>query len=206
MIKGSLYIISAASGTGKTSLTEALVNTIDNLKISISYTTRPLRATEIDGKNYFFVTPDKFESLIAKQEFLEYAKVFDYYYGTSTSFVKKQLDAGIDLILEIDWQGARLIKAQLECTSIFLLPPSWLELKTRLEKRKRESEELINKRLATARSEISHYKEFDYIVINDKFESALLDLQQIIKSQRLKLSQQSVKYHSLIAELLSVTI
>ena len=199
--KGILYIVAAASGTGKTSLAEALTKTVDNIKISISHTTRQIRANERTGQNYFFVTPEEFESLIEKNAFLEYAQVFDHYYGTSRKWVEEQLNMGIDVVLDIDWQGARLVREQIQCVSIFLLPPSSAELRLRLERRKREDSQIIEQRLATASSEIAHYKEFDYVVINDKFENALADLQTIVQSQRLRLRYQTEKYATLIEEL-----
>ena|SRR3989304_7665799 len=200
--KGILYIVAAASGAGKTSLAEALTKTVDNIKISISHTTRQIRANERTGQNYFFVTPEEFESLIEKNAFLEYAQVFDHYYGTSRKWVEEQLNMGIDVVLDIDWQGARLVREQIQCVSIFLLPPSSAELRLRLERRKREDSQIIEQRLATASSEIAHYKEFDYVVINDKFENALADLQTIVQSQRLRLRYQTEKYATLIEELI----
>lgn len=205
MNRGTLYIIAAASGTGKTSLTDALVKTVENITISISSTTRPVRANEQDGQHYFFVSPQEFQQLIAKQEFLEYAQVFNHYYGTSRNWVERQLNMGVDVILDIDWQGARWVREQVDCVSIFLLPPSGAELRMRLERRKRESTEIIEQRLARAGSEITHYKEFDYIIINDKFENALADLQHIVLSQRLRLSYQLIKQQTLIGELLKTT-
>ncbi len=200
--KGTLYIIAAASGTGKTSLAEALARTLEKIKISVSHTTRPIGANEKADLSYFFVTKAEFEKLIAKQAFLEYANVFGYYYGTSKKAVEDHLHAGFDVILDIDWQGARLVRERIACTTIFLLPPSYAELRTRLEKRKREDSLIIEERLAEARSEISHYKEFDYLIINDKFEDALLDLQAIIRSERLRLKNQAAKYNNLLKELL----
>lgn len=199
--KGTLYIIAAASGTGKTSLAKALAQTVENIKVSISHTTRSMRASEKADQHYFFVTPQEFESLIKQQAFLEYAQVFGHYYGTSRKAVEKQLKAGFDVILDIDWQGARQVREQIECVSIFLLPPSNKELRLRLEKRKREDSHIIEERFAAANSEISHYKEFDYVIINDKFEAALLSLQTIVYSERLRLKNQIVKYNSLIKEL-----
>jgi len=183
--KGTLYIIAGASGTGKTSLANMLSQTIRDIKVSVSHTTRSLRNNEKDGAHYFFVTKEEFELLVNQDTFLEHAQVFGYYYGTSRLFVEKQLSAGIDVILDIDWQGAKQVRSQIECTSIFLLPPSFAELKVRLERRKREGVDIIEQRLALARFEISHYKEFDYVIINDKFEDALADLQAIVRSKRL---------------------
>ncbi len=202
MNKGTLYIIAAASGTGKTSLTEALARTVENIKISVSHTTRPIRANEKANQHYFYVTAPEFEELIKKQAFLEYAHVFGHYYGTSRQAIEESLNAGFDVILDIDWQGARQVRERIACTTIFLLPPSYAELRLRLEKRKREDSQVIEERLAAASSEISHYKEFDYVVINDKFEDALLDLQAIIRSHRLRLNSQTAKHNSLIQELL----
>lgn len=200
--KGTLYIIAAASGTGKTSLAKALEVAIDNIKISISHTTRPVRNGEIANQDYFFASKEEFEDLITKQEFLEHAIVFDNYYGTSRNWVESQLSLGIDVILDIDWQGAQSIRKQIDCTSIFLLPPSRSELRLRLEKRKREDIKIIDYRMAAASSEIIHCKEFDYIVINDRFEGALANLVSIISSKRLERVHQMQKYAALIDDLI----
>jgi len=200
--KGTLYIIAAASGTGKTSLAKALITTIDNIKISISHTTRPVRNGEIANQDYFFIANKEFEDLISKQEFLEHATVFGNYYGTSKNWVESQLEQGCDVILDIDWQGAQLIRKQINCTSIFLLPPSRTELRMRLEKRKREDIEIIDSRMALASQEIIHCKEFDYIVINDRFEGALADLASIINSKRLERAHQMQKHAALIDDLI----
>lgn len=200
--KGTLYIIAAASGTGKTSLSNALATMVENIRISTSYTTRAIRAGEVANKNYFFVDEVTFESLIKQKEFLEYAQVFGQYYGTSRKWVETQLNAGVDVILDIDWQGAQQVRSQISCVSIFLLPPSRAELRLRLEKRKRDDAKIIENRLAAASSEIAHCKEFDYIVINDKFEGALEDLKAIVYSKRLQYEHQIKKYDMLIAELL----
>jgi guanylate kinase len=200
--KGTLYIIAAASGTGKTSLSQALSQSVESIKISVSHTTRPIRSNEQDGKHYFFTTPEKFKLLIHQEAFLEYAQLFNYYYGTSIQFVEEQLNAGFDIILNIDWQGARQVKSKIKCTSIFLLPPSVAELRIRLEKRNREGADIIKQRLASARFEISHYKEFDYVIINDKFENALADLRAIVHSKKLLLYHQIIKHNRLLKELL----
>ncbi|MEI8055566.1 MAG: guanylate kinase [bacterium] len=201
-IKGTLYIIAAASGTGKTSLAKALATTLENIKISISYTTRSVRSGEVANQDYFFADATTFESLIKQKEFLEHARVFNQYYGTSRQWVETQLNAGIDVILDIDWQGAKQVRKQINCISIFLLPPSRAELRLRLEKRKREDAKIIENRLAAASGEIAHCKEFDYIVINDKFEDALKDLKAIIHSKRLQYEHQAKKHDMLIKELL----
>jgi len=201
-LKGTLYIIAAASGTGKTSLAKALSATVENTRISISYTTRPIRVGETTNQDYFFVDVETFESLIKQKEFLEHARVFGQYYGTSRQWVETQLNAGIDVILDIDWQGAKQIRQQINCVSVFLLPPSRAELRLRLEKRKREDAKIIEDRLAAASNEIAHCKEFDYIIINDKFEDALEDLKAIVHSKRLQYEHQIKKHDMLIKELL----
>ena len=202
--RGTLYIIAAASGTGKTSLARALAQKTDNIKISISHTTRPIGAKEEANRHYFYVTMEQFEELIRRDSFLEYARVFNnYYYGTSREFVEQQLASGIDIILDIDWQGARQVREKMACQTIFLLPPSKTELRQRLEKRQREDSRLIAERLRIASSEISHYQEFDYIIINDNFDSALADLEAIVRANRLLLAKQQLKYRALLADLAS---
>lgn len=200
---GSIYIIAAASGTGKTSLVNELVKSFDNLVASISYTTRGKRSDEQNGKNYFFISIEEFERMIVNQEFLEYAKVFGDYYGTSRNWIENRINKGMDVILEIDWQGARQIKKLLPDTiSIFILPPSLQELRSRLETRKQDNATIIDKRLSQAGKEISHCKDFDYIVVNDKFEEALADLRSIIRSQQLRKHIQLEKQHKLLTELM----
>ena len=201
-LAGNVYIIAAASGSGKSSLAAELSKTMPDLVVSISHTTRPIKPGELDGKHYYFVTKEKFRELIDKGDFLEYAEVFGNYYGTSRKIVEKQLLSGKDLILDIDWQGARLARERLPCTSIFLLPPSMSELALRLKSRKRDSDQVIAVRMSLASKEISHYKEFDYVVINDKFEEALGDLQAIVRSKRLALASQLARHHKLIASFL----
>ena len=199
--KGTLYIIAAASGTGKSSLAQALAQKLPDVKISISHTTRPIRAGELANEHYFFVTKREFEELMKQGEFLEYAFVFGNHYGTSKSLIDQYLSSGIDVILDIDWQGARQIREKTECITIFLLPPSKKELRNRLEKRNRESRQIINERMQAATAEISHYKEFDYLVINDNFDDALCSLETIIRAQRLLLKNQRPKLRMLLDEL-----
>lgn len=202
---GTLYIIAAASGTGKTSLAKALEQSLANIKISISHTTRPMRVQETANQSYFFIDDPAFERMIAERAFLEYAKVFGYYYGTSRAFVDEQLNQGRDVILDIDWQGAAQIKKLYpQSESIFLLPPSKEELRRRLNKRKRDDVETIENRLNLASSEISHAHEFDYIVINDNFDLALKDLQTIVLANRLRRNSQLEKYAVLLKELLKL--
>jgi len=199
---GTLYILSAASGTGKTSLSKGLVASLDNIKISISHTTRPIRAGEQADQSYFFIDEPTFIDMIEKNAFLEHAKVFGYYYGTSHQWVNEQLQNGIDVILDIDWQGAQIIRKQMSCISIFLLPPSREALRERLMNRKREDANIIEDRLVAASSEIAHYHEFDYIIVNDKFELALDELRTIVKAQRLHFTAQAQRNKKLIENLL----
>ncbi|MBN2689941.1 MAG: guanylate kinase [Gammaproteobacteria bacterium] len=201
---GTLYIVAAASGTGKTSLVTMLVESLNNIIVSVSHTTREPRHGERDEEDYFFIGNNQFEEMIAHDEFLEHAKVFDNYYGTTKSWVNEKLQQGIDVILEIDVQGFQQIKEQnLECVTIFILPPSFEELKKRLEKRAKDSDEIIKKRLKTAHKEISCAQEFDYIVVNDRFDIALVDLRSIIRSHRLKSNIQLTKHRELFNNLIN---
>ncbi len=179
--KGKLFIISAPSGAGKTSLVKALIESTPSVVVSVSHTTRDMRPGEIDGKDYFFVQYDKFLQMVKKNEFLEYAKVFDHFYGTSQASVEQLLEQGLNVILEIDWQGAEQVSARIQSAqSIFILPPSKAELETRLQGRGQDSKEVIARRMLDAESEISHYSEFDYIVLNDDFDDALRDLTALV--------------------------
>ena len=181
--KGTLFIIAAPSGAGKTSLVRALLASSHNIVASISYTTRPKRPGECDGVDYHFVDRDTFRKLIQAGDFLEYAQVFDHYYGTSRTQVLEQLDKGLDVILEIDWQGAQQVRRAIANTvSIFILPPSRQALEDRLVSRKQDSEEVVKRRLQDAMTEISHYDEFDYVVVNDDFDATLNEMLAIIKS------------------------
>jgi guanylate kinase len=179
--RGRLFVIAAPSGAGKTSLVRALMAREPGLRFSISYTTRPQRPTEQHGRDYFFVGKDEFEQMVANGEFLEHARVFDNYYGTARRQVEEALSAGQDLILEIDWQGAAQIRTALpECISIFILPPSRPELERRLRGRGTDSEEVIQRRLRDAASDMTHWREFDHVVVNDDFSHALVQLQQVV--------------------------
>jgi len=174
-------VIAAPSGAGKTSLVRALMEREAGLRFSISYTTRPQRPTEQHGRDYFFVGRDEFERMVANGELLEHARVFDNYYGTSRRQVEEALAAGQDLILEIDWQGAAQIRAALpECISIFILPPSRPELERRLRGRGTDSEGVIQRRLRDAASDMTHWREFDHVVVNDDFGRALAQLQDVV--------------------------
>ena len=178
--RGRLFVIAAPSGAGKTSLVRALMEREPSLRFSISYTTRQQRPTETHGRDYFFVSRDEFEAMVERGEFLEHARVFDNYYGTARAQVEASLAAGQDLILEIDWQGAQQIRRQLpECISIFILPPSRGELERRLRGRGTDAEEVIQRRLRDAAADMTHWAEFDYVVVNDDFAQALVELQAI---------------------------
>lgn len=201
----TLYIVSAPSGAGKTSLVRALVEKTDNLIISISYTTRQKRPSETDGVNYHFVSVEKFQTMIEQNEFLEYAKVFGYLYGTSKAWISTQLEKNKDVVLEIDWQGAQQIKKIFpDSVSIFVVPPSLETLETRLKSRGQDSSEVIQQRMKQASAECRHLVDFHYLVINDDFETAVRDLRTIVNSHRLKLSVQQKKYPKLIENLISL--
>ena len=180
--RGSLFVIAAPSGAGKTSLVKTVLDRDPGLKVSISHTTRKPRPHERDGEHYHFVTTDEFKRLVAADQFLENAQVFDNFYGTSRAGVEALRSAGHDVILEIDWQGAQQVrKAQPDCRTIFILPPSRAELEARLRNRKTDSEEVIARRLRDAEADMSHYAEFDYVVVNDKFEKAADELLGILR-------------------------
>lgn len=201
--KGQLYIIAAPSGAGKTSLVSALLESLNDLCVSISHTTRPQREGEQDGENYFFTDAAEFKRMEAAGEFLESAEVFGHFYGTTRKWVNETLAQGQDVILEIDWQGARQIRELMpETVGIFIVPPSLEALKERLTVRAADDERVIQSRMAQARAEISHYDEFDYLVVNDVFETALKELKGILNAQRLRLGRQQVKFRDLLQGLL----
>ena len=203
-MSGTLYIISAPSGAGKTSLVNALVKTLDNVKVSISHTTRQKRPDETDGVNYHFVSTAKFQEMMEKGGFLEYAQVFGNKYGTSEAWVEETLSRDIDVVLEIDWQGAQQIRhIKPDALGIFILPPSREALEMRLQGRGQDDDEVIARRMEESIEEISHYVEYQYVVINDDFDTALKDLETIIASQRLALSAQVDRNPKLISSLLS---
>ena len=179
--RGRLFVVAAPSGAGKTSLVRALMEREPGLRFSISYTTRRQRPSEQHGRDYFFVDREEFDRMVAAGEFLEHAQVFDNRYGTARRVVEEALAAGQDLILEIDWQGARQVRAALpECVSVFILPPSRVELERRLRGRGTDSEEVIRRRLRDAASDMTHWDEFDYVVVNDDFDKALGELCAIV--------------------------
>ncbi|HEU4653059.1 MAG TPA: guanylate kinase [Steroidobacteraceae bacterium] len=182
--RGHLFVIAAPSGAGKTSLVRALIKRMPELRFSISYTTRKQRATEQHGRDYFFVDPERFKHMIAAGEFLEYAQVFDNHYGTSRAQVEQHLIQGENVLLEIDWQGAQQIRrAMPEHKSIFILPPTRAALEQRLRSRQTDSEEVIARRLRDSIADMSHWKEFDYVVVNDDFERATDDLCAIVSGR-----------------------
>jgi guanylate kinase len=201
---GTLYILSAPSGAGKSSLLRALLDALgDAVAISVSHTTRKPRPGEIDGRDYHFVDLATFQVMVDEGAFLEHARVFDNHYGTSRPAVERQLSAGQDVILEIDWQGARLVRKLMpESTGIFILPPSRETLRERLQGRGQDDAAVIERRMRDAISEMSHYHEYDYLVINDVFERALEDLVAILRSCRLRLAKQSQGQSVLLRALL----
>ena len=204
---GNLYVVAAPSGTGKTTLVKALVESTSTIIVSISHTTRPKRSNEMHGIHYYFIDVSTFEKMISQHEFLEHAIIFGHHYGTSKSMVEETLAKGIDVILEIDWQGHQQIKQLFrDAIGIFILPPSMTDLRERLIKRNQDDPKIIQKRLADVKEAISHINEFNYVVINDDFTTALHDLKTITEAERLRLPQQAKKFSHLIASLLDIKI
>jgi guanylate kinase len=181
---GRLYVIAAPSGAGKTSLVKALMQREPRLRFSVSYTTRTPRPSEVDGRDYHFVTQSRFQAMVERDELLEYAKVFDNFYGTGLHAVQSALEGGELLLLEIDWQGARQVRARVPgAHSIFILPPTRRALEERLRARSTDSEQVIRRRLGDAAEDLTHWSEFDYVVVNDQFERALNDLVAIVEGR-----------------------
>jgi guanylate kinase len=204
MERGRLYVVSAPSGAGKTSLVKALMEREPRIRFSVSYTTRKPRPNEIPGRDYHFVTMERFAEMVAHGEFLEHARVFDNCYGTGVRAVEEALSIGEQLLLEIDWQGARQVRTRLpEARSIFILPPSRGSLEHRLRARSTDSDEVIQRRLKDAAQDIAHWTEFDYVVINDRFEQALADLQAIVEDRGGGLIAQRPEVAGFAAELLT---
>ena len=182
--RGALFVIAAPSGAGKTTLVKAVLDRDPKLKVSVSHTTRKQRPTEVPGRDYNFVTVDEFKRLIEKKEFLEHAQVFDNFYGTGRAQVEALRNAGHDVILEIDWQGAQQVrKAQPDCKTVFILPPSRVELEARLRNRKTDSDAVIERRLRDSIADMSHYAEFDRVIVNDDFETAVRQLLEILSGR-----------------------
>ncbi|HLY52943.1 MAG TPA: guanylate kinase [Steroidobacteraceae bacterium] len=204
MKRGRLYVISAPSGAGKTSLVKALLDAEPRLRLSISHTTRTRRPTEIEGREYYFVSKAQFEQLVERHEFLEHARVFDNDYGTSRGFVEAELAQGHDVLLEIDWQGAQQVRRALsDCVSIFVLPPARASLAERLARRATDTGEVIRRRLRDAAGDMSHCREFDYAVVNDDFDRAVADLKRIIEGRGEELRSDRPELEPLLAELLA---
>jgi len=202
MKQGTLFIVTAPSGAGKTSLVNELLHQIKNLLVSVSHTTRPIRPGETNGKNYHFIDERRFLSMLSNGDFLETADVYGYKYGTSSKWVSAELGRGNDVILEIDWQGAIQIKRQFPgACSIFILPPSLEALIDRLHKRQQDDDETIARRMAQAKEVISHVKDADYAVVNDRFDETLNEVSSIIQSRRLKIEAQMVNLANLLANL-----
>ncbi|CAN7392099.1 guanylate kinase [Pseudomonas sp. LjRoot71] len=200
---GTLYIISAPSGAGKTSLVKALIDSEAQIRVSVSHTTRAMRPGEVDGVNYHFVSREQFHAMLDKTAFLEHAEVFGNLYGTSQDWVKQTLIDGFDLILEIDWQGAQQVRRLMpEAKSIFILPPTQEALRHRLTNRGQDSGEIIERRMREAVSEMSHYVEYDYLLINDDFAHALSDLKAIFRANQLLQAPQQQRHSGLLSELL----
>ena len=198
---GNLFVVVAPSGAGKTSLVAELLRRETNIKLSISYTTRAPREGEAHGREYHFVSREAFEKMIASGDFLEHANVYGNYYGTSRRWIEGELAGDHDVLLEIDWQGARQVRALFpETVGIFILPPSLSELKRRLEARGKDAAEVIARRLAGAREEVSHVLEFQYIIVNEAFDSAVSDLQAVVRASRVSRERQSERIASLLAE------
>ncbi|AGA88290.1 guanylate kinase [Stutzerimonas stutzeri] len=201
---GTLYIVSAPSGAGKTSLVKALVDAQPQVRVSVSHTTRAMRPGEVDGVNYHFVSREDFVTRLERNEFLEHAEVFGNLYGTSQRWLEDTLAEGFDLILEIDWQGAQQVRRLMpKAKSIFILPPTQEALRQRLNNRGQDSDEIIEKRMREAVSEMSHYVEYDYLVINDDFAHALIDLQSIFRANQLIQTTQQQRHARLLGELLA---
>ena len=204
MPQGRLYVIAAPSGAGKTSLVKALMEREPRIQFSVSYTTRKPRPNEIPGRDYHFVSAERFREMVANDEFLEHARVFDNCYGTGVRTVQEALSNGEELLLEIDWQGARQVRERLpEACSIFILPPSRDALALRLQGRSTDSDEVIQRRLRDAAQDLGHWTEFDYVVINDRFEQAIEDLQAIVEDRGSHLVAQRPEVVHLAARLVS---
>ena len=205
-MSGLLFVVSAASGTGKTSLVKALLERVNNLHVSVSHTTRGQRPGELDGVHYHFTQKQDFIDLVEQGGFIEYAEVFGNYYGTAQATVKEQLAKGHDVLLEIDWQGAQQVRKLFpESKQIFILPPSQFDLRQRLSNRGTDAVDVIEYRLSCAVEDMQQYVNFDYVIINDDFNKALHDLEAVIIANRLVLSQQANRHQELIQKLITPT-
>jgi guanylate kinase len=201
-MSGNLFIISAPSGAGKTSLVRALLNLDPQINLSVSYTTRDPRAGEIDGKDYHFVSRESFLAMAKNGEFLESAEVYGNLYGTSQTWISREIDKGRDILLEIDWQGAAQVRRLFpECISIFILPPSLEALEQRLKGRGKDNDEVIAKRMAAVREDVAHIAEFNYVIINDDLNNALHELNAVVVTARLRCTKQLLRHQALINQL-----
>ncbi len=199
-----LFVVSAPSGAGKTSLLRELVAADEGLRVSVSHTTRAMRPGEVDGIDYHFVEPAVFQKITDEGGFVEQAQVFDNFYGTAEATVRESLDTGQDLVLEIDWQGARQVRQRFpDCVSIFVAPPSLEALQSRLAGRGQDAPEIVARRMRDAQSELSHYPEYDYLVVNDRFDQALLELTAIVAAERLRLVRQAERHRQALSEMLA---
>ncbi len=206
MAQGTLYIVSAPSGAGKSSLIQALLKTqpLYDTQVSVSHTTRGMRPGEVQGEHYHFVSHDEFRAMIEQDDFLEYAEVFGNHYGTSRAAIEQVLATGVDVFLDIDWQGAQQIRSRMpDARSIFILPPSKEELDRRLRGRGQDSEAVIARRMKQAVAEMRHYAEYNYLIVNDDFDLALADLKTIIRAERLRMGRQKPRHDALISKLLA---
>ena len=203
MSKANLFVIFAPSGAGKTSLVKAVVDSTNDIQVSVSHTTRDQRPGEIDGVHYHFAKQATFNELSDSGDFLEQANVFGNAYGTSQTWVEQALDNGTDVILEIDWQGAQQVRKLLPCINICILPPSIDTLRSRLNTRGQDNEQVIDSRMKKALDEISHYNEADYLIINDDFDTAKRELKSIVVASRKRTALQAIRYHKLLEELLN---
>jgi guanylate kinase len=201
---GNLYIVAAPSGGGKTSLVRKLVDTLEDIGVSISHTTRAMRPGEKHGADYFFVDDDEFIGMANNNAFIEHARVFNHLYGTSAAQITKRLEQGIDVVLDIDWQGAEQIRRSFpNAISVFIIPPSLEALKLRLMNRRQDKDEVIGERMKKAQDELSHYPEFDYLIVNDDFEHAAAELKAIVIANRLRMDRQINKQSKLLSFLMS---
>ena len=200
--KGIMFVLSSPSGAGKTSLSRKLLELDKDLFLSISYTTRPPRPGEIDGEDYFFINNDDFACMEEQNDFLEYAKVFDYYYGTPKKPVKKILDEGRDILFDIEWQGTQQLmnNSKDDLVKVFVLPPSFKELERRLKERKQDDDEIIQKRMSRASDEMSHYAEYDYILVNEEFDKTVEKIISILNAERLK-NHRQIKTQKIVKNL-----
>jgi len=201
---GNLYIVAAPSGGGKTSLVKKLIEMVGEIEVSVSHTTRPMRPGEKEGVDYFFIDEEQFISMVNEGAFIEHAKVFNHWYGTSVVQINKRLQFGIDVVLDIDWQGAEQIRhAYPDAVSVFIIPPSLDALKERLMNRRQDKDNVISERMTKAQDELGHYPEFDYLIVNDDFEKAAMELQSIVIANRLRIEKQANKQAKLLSFLLS---